>query len=332
MADDDFNSPILRKYLKTYEEDPRSRVFAPLAESFRKMGMVEKALAILRDGIRYHPTYTMGYLGLAFCYKDLAQFNLAYTTLRPLVSDNRDNFRLQKLFSEVCLELGNEPEALDTLKYLLFINPRDQETAEKVKSLEKGQVISEPEVPELESFSIETMTTGPVFGEEKIDEWIQLDLSGPEAAAESTLTDQQTEEQSNWDMVDLKSKGRPEPIATTAPEAEGPVITHTLVDLYYSQGYVDKAIEILEKILALNPGDERSSKRLEELQATQREHDSAWDVEPVAAAEESNEGRDKLMQHLDQSLAAGGPPLHAIEDALWEFHRALSARSKEFKN
>ena len=129
-------SPLFLKYQADYEKNPRSRVFAPLAETYRKLGMTDKAMEILSQGIRFHPTYIMGYLGLAFCYFDLRQYSLAYNTLRPLVETSRDNIRLQKLFAEICLELGYREESLDTFKYLLFINPRDKEVAMQVATLE----------------------------------------------------------------------------------------------------------------------------------------------------------------------------------------------------
>ena len=42
------SSPLLLKYLKTLEEDPASRVFAPLGETYRRLGQVEKAVEVLK--------------------------------------------------------------------------------------------------------------------------------------------------------------------------------------------------------------------------------------------------------------------------------------------
>ena len=123
-------SPLFLKYQADYEKNPRSRVFAPLAETYRKLGMTDKAMEILSQGIRFHPNYVMGYLGLAFCYFDLRQYSLAYNTLKPLIETSRNNIRLQKLFAEICLELGYKEEALDTFKY--FQGSRDRYTFIKV--------------------------------------------------------------------------------------------------------------------------------------------------------------------------------------------------------
>jgi len=127
---------LFEKYSKIFEANPHSTVFAPLAECFRKMGRKDKALSLLRDGIKNHPDYLLGYLGLAQCYFELEQLNLAYNTLRSLIEKNRENIRLQRLFAKICEGTNHETEALESYKYLLFLNPRDPEAAYKVRMLE----------------------------------------------------------------------------------------------------------------------------------------------------------------------------------------------------
>ncbi len=130
------SDPLFEKYLKLYEDNPRSKVFAPLAECYRKMGRKDKSLTILREGIKNHPDYLLGYLGLAQCYFDLEQFSLAYKTLKPLIEKNRENIRLQRLFAKICENINYESEALEAYKFLLFLNPKDSEAAFNVRKLE----------------------------------------------------------------------------------------------------------------------------------------------------------------------------------------------------
>jgi hypothetical protein len=40
--------PYFREYLRRYEEDPTSRVFASLAEAYRKLGRLYDAISICR--------------------------------------------------------------------------------------------------------------------------------------------------------------------------------------------------------------------------------------------------------------------------------------------
>lgn len=320
-------TPLFLKYQSDYEKNPRSRVFAPLAETYRKLGMTDKAMEILSQGIRYHPTYVMGYLGLAFCYFDLKQFTLAYNTLRPFADSSRDNLRLQKLFADVCIEIQSYEEALDTLKYLLFINPRDKEVALKVNFLEKkledhykphhqpiyvSQKIFKQEelsTPANSIFDIDKLSVKPKSSQEDYDDWISVDLT-----RDSKVT-KITQNETNYDdwnlkkvtetfVVDEKSTEfksnikdiTPDSVETIKqnysneitfdfnsdedhentpnrdvesahPSANAPLVTHTLVDLYCGQGHIEKALVLLEKILILNPNDQRTINKINEIQS-----------------------------------------------------------------
>ena len=303
-------SPLFLKYQSEYERNPRSRVFAPLAEAYRKFGMTDKAMDILSQGIRLHPSYVMGYLGMAFCYFDLKQFNLAYTTLRPLVEGNRDNIRLQKLFADICLELGHKEEALETYKYLLFINPRDKEIAAQVTMLEnfiesqykpvhKPIVIAEEELSsnrienrvESQRFEVEKLQVKPASDPTDFDDWLALDLSKDKAKSEK-----ESDPYEQWNLkkaepvlqitkpiiespvnseaerkfevkLDFEEPEHFEDLITEPAKVEVPLVTHTLVDLYCGQGHIEKALEVLEKILALNPTDKKTIDKIAEIKS-----------------------------------------------------------------
>ncbi|MBC7713922.1 MAG: hypothetical protein H7177_11315 [Rhizobacter sp.] len=289
--------------------------------------MTDKAMEILSQGIRFHPTYVMGYLGLSFCYFDLKQFTLAYSTLRPLVETSRDNIRLQKLFADICIELGYKEEALDTYKYLLFINPRDKEVALHVSTLERSieeqyKPVHQPiYIPESEFksdyrnekraetgnpqlFDIDRLENRPNSSTADFDDWMALDLSRDQKHVKSE------DPYEFWNLkkgdvpLDLNEKKPAQEIVevTKAPVQEfkiekqehviqpyvaldfsedeeiddeiqtmdsivneAPLVTHTLVDLYCGQGHIEKALEVLEKILILNPHDEKTIKKISEI-------------------------------------------------------------------
>lgn len=400
-------SPLFLKYQADYEKNPRSRVFAPLAETYRKLGMTEKAMEILAQGIRYNPDYAMGYLGLAFCYADLKQYTLAYNTLRPIVDTSRDNIRLQKLFADICLNLGYKEEALDAYKYLLFINPRDKEVALQVSALEsvidnqykpvhqpifipESEFHNEPKSDIARLFDIDKLETKPNASKVDFDNWKTLDLSTESA------TPTAEDSYDSWNLT----KGSPiipaskavveepkevleEEITYTIPEVEEkkyhdeeihldfddsddeedfdldesvssdsqhvPLVTHTLVDLYCGQGHIEKALEVLEKILILNPRDQKTIDKISEIRAL---------IEPItsqsAAVEEvkketpkkeftipnlsiqqnvadddasEEEGRKNLMDILDQQL--GNVDLSALTSTLKRVEEPKKPKEKE---
>ncbi len=402
-------SPLFLKYQIDFEKNPRSRVFAPLAETYRKLGMTDKAMEILSQGIRFHPSYLMGYLGLAFCYFDLKQYNLSYSTLRPLVDSNRDNIRLQKLFSDVCLQLNRKEEALETLKYLLFINPRDKDTAELVKAVEKDvddqyKTEHKPIIIPEKVFQNENGTKknssffdlnkfeNQLESENNVDNWQSLDLV-QDSNLNSSLAINKDKENSfaDWNVKKNESKNATEenvdtnklisqefinkethenfianpeserdyfvelnleddsdPIIEAAlrdtfkevPEAKVqatlniseshaiqnnlkiPLVTHTLVDLYCGQGHIEKALEVLKKILLLNPNDHKTIQKIKEIQALVQPLEQ-YDEKVVTVLPKQNqpkkieneiseeEGRRNLMSLIDKNI---GPELQNVEN------------------
>jgi tetratricopeptide (TPR) repeat protein len=404
-------SPLFLKYQSDFEKNPRSRVFAPLAETYRKLGMTDKAMEILSQGIRFHPSYVMGYLGLAFCYFDLKQFNLAYTTLRPHIESNRDNLRLQKLFADVCLELGKDEEGLETFKYLLFINPRDKEVAEQVSRLEskienrykpnhKPIIIPENEI----STRREIPSESPLFDVDKLgsktkndfDDWMTVDLNQELKSTKQVQAKSETAAEKNYDLWNVKKSDQ---VHKPAPEVkkesklesnedfrtyevhldldedqlieseedeseddhrptEAPLVTHTLVDLYCGQGHIEKALEVLEKILQLNPNDKKTIQKIKEIKALMGPLDVYDDyvsqvpeeihAEPIPQLVEledledttEEDGRRHLMSLIDEKV--GPVEIHEenqnaeaariVEEKLMMFLKKIQKRALDYQN
>jgi pentatricopeptide repeat protein len=335
-------SLLISKYQRDFEREPRSRVFAPLAEAYRKSGMVDKALDVLKVGMRYNPDYVLGYLGLALCYIDINQFNLAYTTLRPLINGNRDNIRLLRVFAELCEKLENIDEALETYKYLLFVNPRDAETAAKVKNYEsktattlRTSFVEKEDTVDKDLFKVDEL--------DSYDGWTQVNLESQEIPKTLPKEEKiQVEDLEDWKVQNISEEVQ-EPISLKAVEVipeedsserefvvaesddeedeieespaqkyDSPIITHTLVDLYCQQGHIQKAIEILDKILELNPNDQATLSKKEEVyslwKATRFEAEEVieapqvFEEEQVEDEEIEGDGHDRLSQLLDKKL------------------------------
>ena len=122
---------------------------------------------------------------------------------------------------------------------------------------------------------------------------------------------------------------------------DGPVVTHTLVDLYIAQGHMDKAIEFLEKILELNPNDQRSLAKLNEVKSfyASEENDEIEipQIEKNITLEETEDlpeadGRDLLMSEIDKRLqekAEDSSELDEITHLANTFLNKLKTRSEK---
>jgi tetratricopeptide (TPR) repeat protein len=129
-------SPLIYDYLKKYQEDPTSRIFAPLAEAYRKAGLVDEAIEIAQEGLRVHPNFVGGRVALARALFEKRRYEEVVDGLGAVVREVPDNLVAQRLLAESCLMLGRIGEALSAYKMLLYFNPSDPETARVVAELE----------------------------------------------------------------------------------------------------------------------------------------------------------------------------------------------------
>ena len=119
-----------------FQDDPSSRIFAPLAECYRKIGLVDQAIDICKEGMIIHPDFTGGKVAMARAYFDKKKYVLVRDLLLPIIDSIPDNLIAQRLLADSCFLLGQSSEALNAYKMLLYFNPNDAEVAELVQDLE----------------------------------------------------------------------------------------------------------------------------------------------------------------------------------------------------
>ena len=135
----DGQPPYFREYLRRYKEDPKSRVFAPLAEAYRRMGKVDDAIAICLEGLEHHPEFTGGRVALAKCYLEKKRPEDAKAELEGIIDQVPENLLAQKLLGETYQALNDLESALHCYKMALLLAPADVALAQKVKKIESQQ-------------------------------------------------------------------------------------------------------------------------------------------------------------------------------------------------
>ncbi len=344
-------SALLAKYYNLYKKDPRSRVFAPLAESFRKLGMLDDAYKILKEGIRNHPTYVLGHIVLSHCYYDEQKFELTYNTLRPIVNQNADNISLQKIFALSCVHLGNLEEALETFKYLLFMNPRDKFFADQVKRLEDDLQVGHKKLNLDQLISSPGMVSPPQTQTSFDDDWVQVDFNQPvkdkielktelsdgedqwvmkKAGIEDhpILKEEQITERSLEDDFyadEFEEEGDIDEINAGSISSDSPIVSHTLIDLYCAQHYYDKAIELLEKILELNPDDVHSKNKLQTVKELKLQNAGT----STDTSEEA--GHDELISIIETQVKAKSPKEIKLQHAFEHFSHLLKEKAAQYR-
>ena len=107
---------------------------------------------------------------------------------------------------------------------------------------------------------------------------------------------------------------------------DSPIVSHTLIDLYCAQQYFDKAIELLEKIIELNPDDLVTAKKLHQvLEMKMNAHAKLH----VVVTEE--DGHDELISIIENQVKAKSPRELKLQDTFDHFLTALKDRAQQHR-
>lgn len=119
----------LERYEKLWQANPDSRVFAPLADLYRRMGRLREAESLVREGLRRHPFYAGAKVALSHVLLDLGKLDEALREAEAVVTYYPDNLLARKLliraFSGLSRiqEAQREYEALKALAPLVASDP-----------------------------------------------------------------------------------------------------------------------------------------------------------------------------------------------------------------
>jgi len=130
------NPEFVERCQLIFEKDPTSKVFAPLTEAYRRMGLIDAALEVGRRGVALHPTFAGGRLALAKALVDKGMFTEALSHLKEVCELSPENLLAHNLLGEVYLKLREPKLALKAFKMVLFLNAQDERARKNVARLE----------------------------------------------------------------------------------------------------------------------------------------------------------------------------------------------------
>ncbi len=132
----DIQSELIEKYQLLLQKDPKSQVFAPLTEAYRKMGLLEEAFRIAVRGVQFNPSFGGGRIALAKVFLDRDNVPGALDELEKAVELSPDNILAHSLLAECYLKSKRPKEALRAFKMVLFLAPTNEKAMKAVKKLE----------------------------------------------------------------------------------------------------------------------------------------------------------------------------------------------------
>jgi len=165
-------SKDIEKLKEKVEKDPNSKLFVPLAEEYRKEGMIDEAVQVLLDGIGRQPTYMSARVSLGKMYLEKGMLKEARAEFESVIKSIPDNLFAHKKLAEIYRGTGERVLALKAYKTVLRLNAMDEEASASLRDLENAESIREPAAPI------------PAERESPVEEVLLLEADVHEAASE----------------------------------------------------------------------------------------------------------------------------------------------------
>ncbi len=130
------NAEFIERCQIEYAGNPASRVFAPLSEAYRRMGLLSEAMEVATRGVKLHPNFAAGRIAYARLMIEKKSFVEAVEQLKRASELSPDNILAFQLLGETYLELRRPKEALNAFKMVLFLNPLHERAQAMVRKWE----------------------------------------------------------------------------------------------------------------------------------------------------------------------------------------------------
>jgi len=297
------SNPRIDDLRKRLEKDPGSRLFAQLAEELRKAGDLDDAVRVARDGLAKHPAYPSARMTLGRALLDQGDVAAAKIEFGEVLKSAADNILASRFLGE-CLEAeGDHAGALARYDQTLLLSPGDAavearrrtvlEHLTEASRVAKATAIGESPIPVAEADEEMEVVAGheaaaavsigaggqpPASGDaepppipvSQVEEEFELERAY-EAPAVRWEPGRDAAVAGGEAVFEFEGDGTvadrvvEAPVAT-AQEADADLTSPTLAELYFSQGFPDKALEVYRKLLERDPDNQRLAARAAEIE------------------------------------------------------------------
>jgi competence ComEA-like helix-hairpin-helix protein len=235
-------------------KDPSSKLFAPLADTYRKKGDTYEAIGILTEGLAHHPGYISARVLLAKCYEDLGNWDKAGDEWLNVIKLDSRNLVALKGMGQICHWLRKPEESGKWFRLYLEEFPDDEVIRRNLARIEADLRKKE---------DLEKVETPPVDVQEVEIE----DHPVVESVEEEALESLEPVQDKSVQHVSAGEYPAAEPdVVEEDVFEEEPVETMTLAEIYAQQGFFERAIDIYKRILVNDPDSTKVRERIDELE------------------------------------------------------------------
>lgn len=128
------NSALIDDLLKQFADNPR-RVFARLANEYRKRGELDAAIEICRSHVPLQPGYISGHIVLGQALYDSGSLEDARAAFETALSLDPENLIALRHMGDIARANGNIESARGWYRQLLEIDPQNEDVAAQLESL-----------------------------------------------------------------------------------------------------------------------------------------------------------------------------------------------------
>ncbi|MCJ8276976.1 MAG: tetratricopeptide repeat protein [Bdellovibrionales bacterium] len=161
-----YDAKKIEEYQLVLLKNPRSPVFAALAEAYRKMGLLEEALETTHKGLRHNPEFVSGLVAHAKVLYEMRNYSEALRALKKATLLKPENLLALRLTAHCYIKQKKHLIALKTYKKLLTMSPNDEKAQTFIRKWEF-----------LESLSFSDVEID--FNLDQVEDWVG-NLPGPE--------------------------------------------------------------------------------------------------------------------------------------------------------
>ena len=126
-----------------FRDNPKGRNFAPLADAYRKAGLIDNAIDLCQNGLKLHPDYVSAYIVYARCLVDKKDDGAALGVFKQVLGLDGENIIALRGLAELAERNGKYAEEVEWLVRLLNADPMNGDAAEALARA-KGKAATTP--------------------------------------------------------------------------------------------------------------------------------------------------------------------------------------------